>query len=328
MIHKIPNCINVENEIGNTGPMDCPTISLDDTLPDGVVNVAYSSQISSIPADTYIYSLTSGSLPNGLTLSSNGQITGTPTQSGTFNFEIIAADTNGCMGSRAYSVVIHTDNSGLKFQRASGTLTGYVIIPASNSFALSAFTFEFWFKPVYPPSWAGYVMNYHNVLGNEGGTPSRGMVIREGNYLDINGWSSYRLYPMGIYFVSGWNHIAISGDGTDVRVFLNGQVTATGPGAVILDSPADFWLGQASAAATNEYYSSVDGTMRYFRISNIKRYTSDFTPSMVLTSDANTVALLPLLDGSGTTAADVSGHGHDGTLTAGLHGAIPPIWVT
>jgi len=45
--------------------------------------------------DAPTYSVASGSLPNGLTLSSSGLLSGTPTLSGTFTFNVRATDVNG-----------------------------------------------------------------------------------------------------------------------------------------------------------------------------------------------------------------------------------------
>jgi hypothetical protein len=49
----------------------------------------------------------SGALPSGLLLNpATGLISGTPFQSGIFNFTIRATDSLGCQGSRAYSIAI------------------------------------------------------------------------------------------------------------------------------------------------------------------------------------------------------------------------------
>lgn len=85
----------------------CPTITLDDVLPDGTLGSPYNGTITaSGGASPYTYSVTSGSLPNGLTLNTNGTLTGTPTASGTFNFTVTATDLNNCTGSRSYSISI------------------------------------------------------------------------------------------------------------------------------------------------------------------------------------------------------------------------------
>ncbi len=54
----------------------------------------------------YVYSLTSGALPTGLTLSAAGLVTGTPTAAGTFTFEVRAVDSAGNFQTKTYTVVI------------------------------------------------------------------------------------------------------------------------------------------------------------------------------------------------------------------------------
>jgi lysophospholipase L1-like esterase len=53
--------------------------------------------------------VTSGSLPAGLTLSSGGLLSGTPTAGGTFNFTVTATDSSGCSQAKAYNLTIKID---------------------------------------------------------------------------------------------------------------------------------------------------------------------------------------------------------------------------
>jgi hypothetical protein len=96
------------NTMTACGPLvACPVITLDDTLPDGVVGGVYTGAVlASGGTVPYTYALTSGSLPTGLGIDAAGNITGTPTGFGTFNFSITATDANGCFGTRAYDIVI------------------------------------------------------------------------------------------------------------------------------------------------------------------------------------------------------------------------------
>ena len=92
--------------IGNT--FVCPLITLSPTeLPDGETGVFYdSSVIASGGTAPYSYAVT-GMLPPGLVLNpATGQISGTPTLSGSYPFTITATDSDGCMGSEDYVIVI------------------------------------------------------------------------------------------------------------------------------------------------------------------------------------------------------------------------------
>jgi hypothetical protein len=78
------------------------------TLPSSTQGMAYNHTFSASPTDTYTFSVTSGSLPDGITLNgSTGELTGTLTTPGTFNFTITAASTtNSNCGAQSYTVEI------------------------------------------------------------------------------------------------------------------------------------------------------------------------------------------------------------------------------
>lgn len=84
----------------------CATITLTPaTLPDGNLSSVYNQTITgSGGTGPYTFAVTSGSLPPGLTLNSNGNLSGTPTTPGTYNFTVTATDNGGCTGSRAYTI--------------------------------------------------------------------------------------------------------------------------------------------------------------------------------------------------------------------------------
>jgi hypothetical protein len=75
-------------------------------LTSGTTNEVYSTSISATGTGI-TYSVTSGSLPTGLSLnSSSGAITGTPTVANTFNFTITATNTYNQTTPRAFSIAV------------------------------------------------------------------------------------------------------------------------------------------------------------------------------------------------------------------------------
>jgi hypothetical protein len=91
----------------------CATVTVNPaTLPNGTVGTAYSQTITSTGGSgTYTYAVTSGSLPAGLSMTTGGVISGTPTTATTATFTVTSTDANGCSGSKAYSIttVANTD---------------------------------------------------------------------------------------------------------------------------------------------------------------------------------------------------------------------------
>ena len=106
------------------------------SLPNGEVNAAYPTQTLSATGGTpgYTWSISSGPLPAGMTLNAGGQISGTPTTSGTFNFTAKATDSIGGFGTQSFSLTI---NSAPTLSPAGGALTSGEV-GASYSQPLSA----------------------------------------------------------------------------------------------------------------------------------------------------------------------------------------------
>ena len=77
------------------------------SLPSGTVGQAYSATLAASGGTApYSWSLSGGSLPTGLSLSTNGVISGTPTVAGTSNFTVKVTDEAGASATAALSITI------------------------------------------------------------------------------------------------------------------------------------------------------------------------------------------------------------------------------
>jgi hypothetical protein len=87
----------------------CPTITVNPaTVPNAQKNHSYSQTFTgSGGCGPYTFAKVNGSFPAGLTLSTAGVLSGTPTGTGTFTFTIDAKDCHGCDGVRTYSLVVN-----------------------------------------------------------------------------------------------------------------------------------------------------------------------------------------------------------------------------
>ena len=90
-------------------PYVCPTFTMTSAgaLSGGTAGSAYSTTLTQTGAlGTPTFAVTSGALPSGLSMSSAGTISGTPTASGTFNFTVTVSDNSGCSTATAYSITV------------------------------------------------------------------------------------------------------------------------------------------------------------------------------------------------------------------------------
>ncbi|MBX7223927.1 MAG: Ig domain-containing protein [Blastocatellia bacterium] len=91
----------------------CPAVTVNPaTLPGGTVGTAYNQTLSATGGNggPFSFAVTSGTLPAGLSLPTTGNLSGTPTSTGTSNFTVTATGANGCTGTRSYSLTITAGN--------------------------------------------------------------------------------------------------------------------------------------------------------------------------------------------------------------------------
>jgi PKD repeat protein len=119
-------------------------------LPAGLRGNAYAQNLSAGGGDApYTFAVSSGSLPAGLTLSPAGLLSGTPTDSGVFNFTVTATYGNGCPGTRDYALTISQSATKLYDYDGDGkadisvfrppTGSWYLINSSNNAFLVVAF---------------------------------------------------------------------------------------------------------------------------------------------------------------------------------------------
>jgi hypothetical protein len=92
-----------------------PTGITTTSLPNGKMNIAYSQTLVAFGGiGSYTWTVTSGTLPTGISLIANsgylgvmtGFITGTPTTAGTSNFTVKVTDSSGLSATQALSITI------------------------------------------------------------------------------------------------------------------------------------------------------------------------------------------------------------------------------
>lgn len=91
---------------GQSGAMPKPQITTT-SVPQGTVGLAYSQSLNATGGRSpYLWSVKSGSLPAGLSLTSDGTLGGSPTLSGSFSFTVAVRDSNGRTASQGLTLVV------------------------------------------------------------------------------------------------------------------------------------------------------------------------------------------------------------------------------
>ena len=91
-------------------------------LPAGDYGSAYSQTISATGGSGHQFTVTTGALPGGLTLSTGGALSGSPTTTGTFAFTVTATAAGGCTGTAAYTLTIAPDAQAESFSNGVGNV--------------------------------------------------------------------------------------------------------------------------------------------------------------------------------------------------------------
>lgn len=113
-----------------------PSLAITTTsLPNGTVGTAYSQTVAATGgAGPYSWAVSSGALPDGLSLnSSNGGISGTPSSAKTFNFTIKVTDSHNATATQAFSVTIVANTPALTINTGSSLPDGTVGVGYSQT---------------------------------------------------------------------------------------------------------------------------------------------------------------------------------------------------
>lgn len=174
-------------------------------------------------------------------------------------------------GSNAALSSTQSKFSGGKSVLFSG---GNITIPASTAFGMGTgdFTIEFFAYPTSTSSWNGII----NL-----GTYIDGLLFRSGTQSDnfyltnafVGNWNPNTNMPLNT-----WTHIAIVRNGSDLRVYTNGNIALSITSTQNLGSSKTVMIG-ASAHATNEAFLGYIDEVRIIKGTGIYTGTSFVPPS-------------------------------------------------
>ncbi len=271
---------------------DGPYINTAPQLPDGTINQSYNQTITSLRGTGAVtYALLSGALPPGITLASNGVLSGTPTATGSFNFVVRATDSSSAFGDETLTLRIFSpfriptgliswwkaENNALDaIGTNNGTLTNgttfaagkagtafsfdgiddLVTTPSIN--AGSKFSVEFWLFPARSAA-------YEHLVSNSGGSSNYGDLYFKDDHIEYwQGGVQRASTAVGSVPLSTWSHIALTCDNGVDLVYINGVLFAVSVSHTeTFNNPLVF--GYTNAPSNNHFKGMLDEISLYNR---------------------------------------------------------------
>jgi len=143
---SFPITVKVTDSNGCTGisptytlVINCQTITVTNPgVSTGTVDAAFSQNFTQTGVGTHtpaVFTINSGSLPSGLSLSSAGVLSGTPLVPGSFPITVKVTDANGCTGIGAtYTLVIACQTITVTNPATTSSVFNTALVPANFTF--------------------------------------------------------------------------------------------------------------------------------------------------------------------------------------------------
>jgi hypothetical protein len=169
----------------------------------------------------------------------------------------------------------------------------FLAMASSPQWALpGSYTIEFWLYPTSIPAFGG-VFSTRNSVSSAYGISVALISSDSKLWLEIANTNTTNLVLKSIntIVINQWQHIAISYNGTTLRLYLNGELQASGS---VTQAPTltDLYIGRYYTDFNNYYYLGYISNFRWLKGTAL--YTSNFVPpaAPALPTTANTSLLL------------------------------------
>jgi uncharacterized protein YhjY with autotransporter beta-barrel domain len=307
-----------------------PTLAIaPSALPDGVVGQSYSATLSaSLGGPLDRFSVQSGSLPAGLTLTDGGVLSGTPTQHGTSSFTVIVQDIYGATGTQSYDLVVaiappvagsvnatvaaNSTNNSITLSLSGGAASSVAVASAASHGTATASGTTITYTPT-----AGYSGSdsFTYTATNASGTSTAATVTVTVTAPTVA--ISLSTLPAGTAAVA-YSQTLTAANGTAPYTFAvtSGSLPAgltLSTGGTLSGTPTTAESQTFTVTATDHYGATGDQSYT-LAIAIAAPVAGDVTTTVAANSSSNSVAL-SLTGGTTSTVAIASAPGH-GTATA------------
>ncbi|MGJ8677577.1 MAG: chondroitinase-B domain-containing protein [Akkermansiaceae bacterium] len=184
--------------IGEEPPPE-PLVVAGSLIPNGAVNQALTHTFTATGGEpSYSWSLESGNLPTGLTISSQGVLQGIPTAAGSFSFTLVVSDSLSQADSATFDLVIDEEAvaspiTGTSFYQESN----YVSIEAENFQTMTEVGGKSWQIVTLSGASGANTDNAIQALTNSGSSTTAGAGTYVTYSLNIATAGSYYVYVLG-----------------------------------------------------------------------------------------------------------------------------------
>jgi hypothetical protein len=240
---------------------------------------------------------------------------------------LVAADPVAVYPFDQASGTTTVDNSG---NRQDGTLMGgatyvagkvgnavnlsgasqYVDLPDGLVASCSDFTFAAWVKLAANPNW-NRVFDFSGSAGTMFLTPAANGPTLQFGFKTSSGTDQRISYPYS-FPAGAWKHVAVTMAGGTGRLYLDGAQVAQNASMSLRPSDLGITPNVFLGRSPNSWDPYMNGSLDEVRIS-CRAYSAD----EVRAAAGGNLATYPFDQSSGTVATDVSGSGHNGTLSGG-----------
>ena len=150
-----------------------PTVATGSPLPSGTVGSAYSKTLAATGGTTpYSWSVVSGSLPSGLSLSASGVISGTPSAATTASFTVRVTGANNLYSDKDFNLTVAANPTAPIVTTSSPLATGTVNVAYSQTLAATGGTTPYTWSIASGSLPSGLTLSAGGVIS---GTPSTAM---------------------------------------------------------------------------------------------------------------------------------------------------------
>ncbi|MBL9134060.1 MAG: putative Ig domain-containing protein, partial [Verrucomicrobiaceae bacterium] len=250
---------------GYTLSVVCPGMSISPaSLGNGIVGTSYSQPLSASGGTApYLWSRISGTLPPGLSLSTNGILSGTPTQATTASFTVEARDAFNCVITRTYTLTVNCPAITIT---PSSLPAGYLAAAYSQQLTATGGTGPYTWQTIAGSPPAGLSLNSSGLIsGNPTAYGSAAFTVRVTDAYNCATTQSFSILIKGLSIGD-----IVFDDGNFNGYHDNGEPGVKDVTVELWDPGSDLAIGGSGPASDLLIRSTTTGALGQYHFDNLQ----------------------------------------------------------